>query len=604
MHEGLPKTQKGIKGLHLLYKGVGQELVTEISGQILTGMKNVIYTIAILILAGLRHEAHSQNFGWAKQVGGPMSDYCASIAVDSSGNIYTLGTFLETVDFDPGPGTFYMTSTVNHLETFISKSDASGNFLWAKQMGRSDYASFRSMTIDAFGNVYTTGALDGWADFDPGPGSFPLGGGSQGAVFISKIDANGNFGWAKTIGGLFEEQGDAISVDPMGNVYVVGLFSSTVDFDPNAGEFYMTSVGGGSFNTFILKLDASGSFVWAKQFNAISCENEYSIINDAQGNLYATGWFAGTPDFDPNAGIFTMASEGGSFDVFILKMNPAGNFVWAKQLGGTGNERGYSIVVDGSQNLYATGYSTATADFDPGPGTYNLTPVGSYSFYIVKLDSLGGFGWAKHIGAIGGNDGKGVAVDFAGNVYTTSWFTGTINLYPGAGSFGLTSKGSDDVFISKLSPAGDLVWVKQVGGIGKDRAFSINSDASGNVYAAGYFNGTVDFDPGPGIFNLVSSGNSDVFTLKLNNPTTAVTEPVQPINLRIFPNPSENEIYIELANYSRAIAAIYSMEGQLKFHVVLQSNQTALPLSYLPSGIYLMQVRTIDGTFTKKFVKN
>ena len=481
-------------------------------------MKIHLLTLAfsLLVFGG----AWGQTLEWANGIGGTGNDYGLSIAVDTSGNIYTTGYFQGTVDFDPGAGTFYITSVggVNDRDIFISKLDPSGNFLWAKCMGGTspsgDYG--KSIALDASGNVYTTGYFNGTADFDPSAGTFNLTSTGSDDIFISKLDPSGNFLWAKAMGGTTYDYGMSIALDSSGNAYTMGYFRGTADFDPGAGTFNLASAG--YDDIFISKLDPSGNFLWAKTMGGTSYENGNSIALDASGNVYTTGYFQGTVDFDPGAGTFYITSAGGGNDIFISKLEPSGNFIWAKEIRGTASEFGLSIALDTSGNTYTTGRFSGTVDFDPGVGTFNLTSAGGVNdrdIFISKLDSSGNFLWAKAMGGTSYDYGKSIALDASGNVYTTGYFNGTADFDPSAGTFNLTSAGSDDIFISKLEPSGNFLWAKRMGGTSSDRGYSIALDTSGNVYTTGHFQGTSDFDPSASTFNLTSAGYEEIFILKL-----------------------------------------------------------------------------------------
>ena len=475
-------------------------------------MKKTIFTLFICFASGVLL-AQTVSFNWVKQMGGTSSENGLSIATDASGNVYTAGYFQGTADFDPGPGTFSLTAASDDI--FVSKSDAAGNFLWAKQMGGASVEHAMSIAVDAAGNVYTTGYFSSSpADFDPGPGVFNLIPAGFDDIFISKLDASGNFVWAKQIGGAGEDFGYSIAVDGSGNVYTTGFFAATVDFDPGAGVFNLSSVGG--TDIFVLKLDAGGNFVWAKQMEGAG--QGYSIAVDAAGNVYTTGIFAGTVDFDPGPGTDNLTYAGGSGqDIFVSKLDASGNFVWARQMGGVSPDQGKSIAVDAAGNVYTTGFFQGTANFDPG-GVFNLTALGADDIFISKLDASGNFVWAKQMGGTSDDVGLSIAVDASGNVYTTGDFQGVGDFDPGAGVFNLTTSGGEDIFISKLDAAGNFVWAQQIGGASAiSQALSIAVDASGNIYATGLFLGTTDFDPGAGVFNLTSSG-VDIFVEKLGQP--------------------------------------------------------------------------------------
>ncbi len=458
----------------------------------------------------------SGNFIWGKQLGGTLSDYGNSVSVDGSGNIFIAGNFQGTADFDPGAGTFNLTSINGSSDIFISKIDAFGNFVWAKQMQGNAMDWAYSISVDGSGNVYSTGFFRESADFDPGAGVFNLKiFGTDNGLFISKLDASGNFVWAKSSGTSAVTYGKSVKVDLGGNVYTTGYFYGTVDFDPGAGVFNLISASAKTGDVFISKVDASGNFIWAKQLGGSSDDQAFSIVLDGSGNVYTCGYFSGVADFDPGAGTFNLTSAG-SLDIFISKLDGSGNFVWAKQMGGTSDDRAYSMMLDGSGNIYITGLFYNSADFDPGAGTFNLTGSGSSDIFISKLDASGNFVWAKKMGGTLSDWASSIAVDGSSNVYTTGVFNNTADFDPGAAVFNLTSSGFDDVFVSKLDASGNFVWAKRWGGASWDQSRSIALDGSGNVYTTGSFQDTVDFDPGAATFNLTSFGGEDISICKLD----------------------------------------------------------------------------------------
>lgn len=187
-------------------------------------------------------------------------------------------------------------------------------------------------------------------------------------------------------------------------------------------------------------------------------------------------------------------------------------------MGGPSSDVGQGVSVDTYGNVYSTGWFNGTADFDPGPGTFNLLNAGvlGADIFISKLDSNGDFVWAKSMGGTFSDSGYGIAIDTSGNVYTTGSFGGTADFDPGTGVLDLVSSGGTDIFISKLNNSGDFVWAKALGAGFDDYGYDISVDSSGNVYTTGFFRGTVDFDPGDmGIFNLTSAGFEDIFISKL-----------------------------------------------------------------------------------------
>jgi hypothetical protein len=543
-------------------------------------MKSVRAVLPFLLAAFALTTGTPSTYAWSSAqatvsvFGGASSDQGNSIAVDSSGNLYTTGYFEGTVDFDPGAGTSNLTSA-GGSDVFVSKLDSSGNFVWAKSFGGTSSDIGNSIAVDSSGNVYTTGFFEGTVDFDPGAGTSNLTSAGDSDVFVSKLNSSGNFVWAKGLGGTSSDFGFSIAVDSSGNVYTTGSFAGTADFDPGAGTTTLTSAG--NVDVFVSKLNSSGNFVWAKGLGGASFDSGNSIAVDSSGNLYTTGYFEGTVDFDSGAGTNNLTSAGGA-DVFVSKLDSSGNFVWAKSFGGTSSDIGQSIAVDSSGNVYTTGYFQGTADFDPGTGTTTLTSAGNVDVFVSKLNSSGNFVWAKGFGGDAFDYGNSIAVDSSGNLYTTGYFQGTVDFDPGTETSTLTSAGSVDVFVSKLNSSGNFVWAKSFGGTSLDLGTSIAVDSTGgNIYTTGTFGGTVDFDPGAGTSNLTSAGSYDVFVLKLTSsgeslaaPTVVYVAPTPVPYLKTLTNPKLNLKDGKLICTPGTYNAGYTLDG------VIQGSGTTL----------------------------
>ena len=335
----------------------------------------------------------SGNLLWTKQLGGSANG--TAIKADGVGNVYTTGLLSSQGDFDPGPGIFNLGNFGSTI--FISKLDANGNFVWAKEVkGYQDTAGSvifggggltgeASIALDGLQNIYISGSFFGIVDFDPGPALYTLtGSGNNGSqdIFVLKLAADGSFVWAKQMGGAYEDLSVSMAVDNSGNIYTVGAFKETADFDPGPGAYILTSANGNP-NTFISKLNGSGNFIWAKQL-AGGIQWCYSATVDNYGNVYTTGYFGTTLDFDPGPGTYNLSPSG--FDGFVSKLNADGNFVWAKQLEGNGTIISNSIVVDTWGDLYSTGYFFGgQVDFDPGPATYYLTSGDGENIFVYKM---------------------------------------------------------------------------------------------------------------------------------------------------------------------------------------------------------------------------
>lgn len=322
-----------------------------------------------------------------------------------------------------------------------------------------------------------------------------------------------NFEWVKNVGGTSSAQGIAMDVDQKGHIYTVGNFYGTGDFDPGANTINLTSAG--NSDIFISKMLPSGEISWIKRIGGLGNDIPYTINIDNNDYIYVSGTYEGVVDFDPGVNVDSLKSVGSS-DVFVLKLDDNGNYLWSKSMGGKNVDGSLSLITDDMGNAYITGYFSGTADFNPGSGTFNMTAQGGYNVFIVKISNNGTFGWAKNIGSSGNEEGNSIAIDGDGYIYVTGYFTGTVDFDPGSSSFFLTSTGGTDIFAVKLDLDGDFVWAIKMGGNLNDYGKSIAIDASGGVITAGYYAGTADFDPGKGYANLSSVGSFDLFISKLS----------------------------------------------------------------------------------------
>ncbi|MFN3917972.1 MAG: SBBP repeat-containing protein [Flavobacteriales bacterium] len=546
----------------------------------------------------------AQTFEWAKRMGAGNTDEGYNIATDGSGNVYTIGTFRGTVDFDPGAGSFFMTSTSNTFDIFIQKLDANGNFVWAKRMGGTGVDYGYGIGIDAAGNVYTTGFFQNTVDFDPGAGVFNLASAGQDDIFVQKLDANGNFVWAKRMGGAGADYGIQLTVDATGNVYTVGYFSGTVDFDPNAGVLNLTSSGGS--DVFVQKLNTIGDLQWAHRFGSTQADEGYAIQLDATGNVYVTGTFRGTVDFDPGAGVSNLTSSGAE-DIFVLKLDNNGNHIWSRCVGGSGYDWGSSLTVDASNNVYVSGSFTATVDFDPGAGTFNLTTTGNDDIFFLKLDGNGDFVWANKIGSTANEYVNYLKIGPSGDLYAIGEFSANnLDFNPGAGTFLLSSFGSLDAFVLRLTNNGDFVWAFQMGGTGADVGYALQVDASENVYSTGYFSGTADFAPGNYTFTMTTDGGRDIFVQK-TGPCIPTASSMNVAECATYTSPSGNYTYSNSGIYTDTIANAAGCDSVITINLTINQptasniaitacvSHTENGQTYTSTGIYTQTIQNMAG---------
>ena len=364
------------------------------------------------------------NIIMLQQAGGPSNDEGLGIAVDGAGNVYVTGQFQGYATF----GSHSLSSSGGY-DIFVAKLSPNGNWLWAvKAGGTSSNDRGYGIAVDGAGNAYVTGYFQDTATF----GSHSLSSSGGYDIFVAKLSPEGIWVWAINPGGTGNSYGYSIALDGAGNVYATGEFRGTVTF----GSSTLT-VNSSSTNILIVKLDASGNWLWAVKAGGTYSDSGYGIAVDGAGNAYVTGSFSSTATF----GSQTLSTS--NVDLFVAKLGPSGNWLWAVKSGGASLAEGYSIAVDGAGNAYVTGYFDETITFSNN----TLISSGCYDVFVAKITPSGNWLWGVKAGAPGDDYGAGIAVDVAGNAYVTGHFLGTATF----GSHTLTSMGFRDIFIAKLS---------------------------------------------------------------------------------------------------------------------------------------------------------
>lgn len=376
---------------------------------------------------------------------------------------------------------------------------------------------------------------------------------------------------------IYTEPTKKIAIDPnFGDVYSVGTFKDSVDFDPGIGLYIGFHQQFQSGMVFINKLSFLGNHIWTKFIGGGGADFNIqggayrvypTVVTDNLGNIYISGCFSGTADFDPGAGVYIISSTQGTWDAFILKLGPQGNFTWAKSFTGGDKSVINSLCVDDQYNVYTAGVFIGTVDFNPNSGINNLTSstnswnhVNEGDIFISKLDSQGNYIWSK--GVVGSNINKvgAIDVDGTGNVYVSGLYNnggGNVDFNPGTGVYNLP--GQFGSFLMKLNNLGIFQWANPAStsfnsieikytcddsgnllGFLENSIFkndnsgnslfnkawatgffisNLTSDILGNIYLSGtYGNAQFDADPGPNVFNLPNPilGTNNTAIIKLD----------------------------------------------------------------------------------------
>lgn len=525
-------------------------------------------SLLLIVLLFFWGETYAQlpHFNWAKQVSSEIQ--VNSMVTDSMGNLYSTGIFSGSPDFDPNSGVLILTDS-GFGDIFISKTDPTGNLLWAKRIGGTSYDEGRSISIDANGNCYVAGFfnLDS-IDFDPGVNTFLMNSLTGENSFVLKLDSNGNFVWAKQIESAFENYARSLTLDKQNNILVTGRFEGTADFDPSASIENLSAIANA---IYILKLDVNGNFIWAKQIETILTRS-HSVATDQIGNVYLAGLLVETNDFDPSASVYNLTNTSTSgHSLFMLKLNALGDFLWAKQIDNVDmiqNDR--SVVVDSVGNSYYGGYIVSTTDFDPNIGVHTVIPTTGNDYFLLKFDNDGNFSWVNQL-----SDVEGITMDNKSNIYTC---------------------GSN---IQKFNGSGFSQWSSQ-NSLSSILAVSLEGD----IYTSGNFSGTFDFDPDSTTFNLTSGTSGSTFIQKLSPSILSGFNEINQIeNIgRVFPNPSNGVFQIQGAEIGEYV--LYNSLGSIVLSFLVENSHLSKVEASLPNGVYFLQKRGSVPNCKKNVIGN
>lgn len=440
---------------------------------------HIALMVAVCSFAG---PAQSGGHAWSKRFGDASNQSVASVALDPAGYVVATGSFFGAIDLGGGP-----LSSAGQQDVYLAKFDSSGNHIWSRRFGDAVAQFARTVVIDGSGNVILTGSFNGSVNF--GGTSLVSAGGLD--IFVVKFDTNGGLVWSKRFGDANTQTGNDVALDSAGNLIATGAFSGSVDF----GGGMLASAG--QSDIYLVKFDVNGNHVWSKRFGDASVQTGSGLAVDGSGNVVATGSFNGTLDFGGAA----MTSAGGS-DIFLVKFDPGGGFVWNKRFGDATNQTGNDVAVDSAGNSTITGSFFGSVDFGAGA----LVGGGQQDVYLAHFSSAGMHLWSRAFGGSSDDFGNAVAVNASGNCILTGSFQGSVNFGGGP----LTGAGGADVYVARYGPNGTNLSSSAYGDATTQSGSSIALSGAGDALVAGDFQGNIDLGGGP----LTSAGGYDVLLAK------------------------------------------------------------------------------------------
>ena len=578
-------------------------------------MRTILIIIAATCFAGT---SYGQYLQWAYTMGiEGQASRALAVTTDAAGYIYTAGTYKGQLDFDPGSDSDKI-AAARFSDAFIQKMDPTGNYVKTYVFGRSDnsYAVAGAIKFDASGDLYIAGYFTGNnVDFDPDTSEYKLSDiGSGNDAYIMKMDATGKFLWArhwdynKDAGGANNtlEEGPAMDLDGSGNIYCAGQFLGTVDFDPDTSTYKMTALQG---DGYVSKFDGDGNFLWAKQIVADTTQSKFVVVKsvsaDASGNVFVAGYFIGTADFNPDTTVvYSLAAT--SQQGFILKLDASGNFLWAKKIGKEAADpilnynTANAVLTDAAGNAYVTGSYMESVDF----GTIQRTSEGLSDIFIAKLDASGNYLWVQSAGTFyDGEYGYRLAFDGVGNLIVTGNYHGTLTFSGNS----ISTNGDADIFVLKLTPQGNVTWLKGFGGSSYYERVQSVATHGNDVYTVGRMIGTVNFDPN-GHYDLTTGSSNkyypNFFIQKMTQWPTGVPDVSSQLEAAIFPNPATNQFTIDFApsGLRDADMMLLDMQGRKVLETTIKGTSGRVNVEGLAKGVYLVKVQTQDGYAAKRLI--
>ncbi len=381
-----------------------------------------------------------------------------------------------------------------------------------------------TVATDSNNNGLVAGMFRNTTDFDPGPHVTALTPVKDYDVFLAKYTTGGALFWARRIGGPRDDAVSKIVTDPAGNVYVAGYFSKTLSLDNgHGGVFNVPSQG--HLDAFVAKYSASGVLVWAESIGGSFDDTATGLAVTSTGSVYFGGTYILKADLNPSPTIYHSFQAVDTQDAYIEKLDSTGHLIWVRTLHGDPTTKSRmslaAMAVGTHDDLFVTGLFEGPVNFSTNAAKPNIIDGKDSDPYVIHYTSSGSTIWAEDIARTGKTTPKAIAVDKAGNIFTTGQFIKDADFDPGPKQLLLSPKATDpgSIYITKLQPNGSLGWVRTIGNSGSNSIVNdLALDSSGNAYITGGFQDVVDFNPGRGSFVLNASGTKSNNFKRLNYP--------------------------------------------------------------------------------------
>jgi Beta-propeller repeat len=318
--------------------------------------------------------------------------------------------------------------------------------------------------------------------------------------------------WSKVMGSTGDDRLNAMVVDGSGNLITTGYYTGVVDFAGGGGDTSsihasLTYLGNYTKDIFVAKYDSAGRHLWSRSFgNDGNSEMGQAVAVDGSGNIYLVGKTAlGVTVRTLDFGCTNSDYQGAALNAFVVKLNGQGQCQWVRYVSDDYDDVATGVVVDGSGNVYMTGYFESSVNFDGqqfggttftriATGTLNGSGPSQYDGYLVKYNTNGVTQWVRRFGGSSSDQGNSVALDSVDSgIVVTGTFYSSANFddSDGLSKFPITSAGDRDGLVVKYSSSGQLVWAIPVGTVGLDTLSDAAVDSGGNIWVTGLLSGQI-----------------------------------------------------------------------------------------------------------------
>lgn len=558
---------------------------------------NSYRALIVIFLSVIHLTAYSQfdHFSWVVNKDGYTRNEQSTL--DQGGNIIVTGIFSGTVDFDPGPKRYELTS-FGHSDCFIQKINSSGELIWAKSFNCPATIEIISLTTDTENNLLLTGTFHGFADLDPGDTEYiPT---ADEATFVLKLTYAGEFIWAKYFASNAPQFSTHIITDKTNNIYVAG--NQYGSFNPDPGTTLHLFHEEDGRHSYLIKMAPDGQFIWGRQM-AGDRGQKSKVALDASENVYFCSHFSDSTVVDGN-----VLYAKGALDICIEKLDHDGNHLWVKQLGGKRFDQVNVVKTDASNNLFLGGTFQDTLDIDPGPGIYELHAAGyGTSSFVIKLTQSGQFQTGRLFGDTNPAILSSLEFDETHTLYAFGYFYNEINFdLQNGGSLKFKSDGISDNYVVILDTLLHLTHAYTYGGNNEDKAISLHIEDHQNMYLHANTYSDMLFETTNGNYYLPATGGR--YVLKLGD--TFGNDWHDLFTIQAYPNPTKGVLTIKQSPLSETGVTlnnlnieVYDLRGVKISYQLSSLPYTMVDISEQPEGMYWVVVTVGNKVYRSKVLK-